>query len=175
MFHTLSFIGIDNPAHVFTNDNCFRLPKQCKFSDNGCDFEQMPSRKQALNDHEKECPHRNVVCFYNVLCNRNISISKLSSHLRDEHHIPLEITTNYDKSNLTIHARTFGYKHTCKSWQSTHFTLNGGEQFYSRCFRNATLGLFFLWVYMIGTPKEAENFTYTLTVYNNANKVIYVY
>ena len=107
-----------------------------------------------------------------VWCHETICLSKLFVHLKDDHgteyaatvvdnkvqHMNLSIPPNvYDKSNAWVHFPII---------------LHEGKQFYSQFARSET-GLFFLWVYMIGTPKEEENFTYTLTLFN-ANKVSYL-
>ena len=132
---------------------------------------QMLSRKKDFNDHENDCPHRNIMCFYGTNCDKNVSLSKLLLHLKDVHkEEPLEVK-NSRNGNMNISTGTLKNAKTWVSWSSTLFKLDGGKQFYSQCFRNAISGLFFLWVYMIGTPKEEENYIYTYTVYN-ANKVI---
>ena len=151
--------------------NVFRLPKKCKYSNNGCDFEQMPSRIQALNDHETECLHRNVKCT-NISCKQNVSLSKLSLHLKTVHQDdrPNEIIGGHVYDYILLTNKNLQRKKWAW-WASTHFTLNGGREFYSNCIHSPT-GHFFLWVYMIGTPKEEEHFTYIVTLFD-VNKVIF--
>ena len=131
----------------------------------------MPSRKEAFNDHEYDCPHRNVMCPNEPTCNKTISLSKLLLHVKDAHRESIEEKTNSHKSDLVIPPEIFKGFRTWTPWLSTHFTLNTKE-FYSQIFRGPP-GLFYLWVYVIGTPKEVDNFTYTLTLCN-ANKVIHL-
>ena len=57
------------------------------------------------------------------------------------------------------------------SWVSNRLTY-GEKDFYTQCAHSPT-GFLFLWVYMIGTPKEAEHFTYTITVFD-VKKVIFI-
>ena len=132
----------------------------------------MPSRKQAFIDHEYDCPHRNVMCLNDTICNKNVALSKLLLHQKDAHEAPIEENADFHQGNLLFNPEDFKPSKTWFTWVPTHFTLNGGKQFYSQCFRNPTSGLSFLWVYVIGTPKEEENYSYTFTVYNT-NKVIF--
>ena len=58
------------------------------------------------------------------------------------------------------------------AWRATKFNLEG-KQFYLKYFRIARSGHFFMWVYLIGTKKEEEKFTYSITLFN-VNKVIFL-
>ena len=156
---------------ILTNDstNLFRLPKKCKYSTNGCDFEQMPSRKQIFIEHETECLHRDVVCQH---CSNNVALTKLLIHLKTApHKDPFEVIGGEFTNDLIISRESLQSNRKI-SWVSTHFTLNSEKEFYFECVRNK-LGFFFLWVYIIGTPKEEEHFTYTISVFDINNKVIY--
>ena len=151
--------------------NIFRLPKKCKYSNSGCDYEEMPSKIEALNDHETECPHRNVKCT-DIKCSQNVSLSKLLLHLKTHEYEPQEISGGFENSSFVFKPRNLQSKNWA-SWASAHFTLNGGKEFFCEAVRSPSpTGHFFLWVYMIGTPKEEEHFTYTITLYD-ANKVIF--
>ena len=146
---------------------------KCKYSDDGCEFEQMPSKKEALDNHEKECEHRTIACTL-VFCNKTLSLSKLKLHLKDDHKVTIYETKGCEqlRANLIGHGRTFRHQIKWVTWRGPRlFTLNDGKQFY-RQFARSPNGFFFLWVYMIGTPKEAEDFTYTFTLFS-ANKVIF--
>ena len=154
--------------------NVFRLPKKCKYSKNGCDFELMPSRKQVVNEHETECPHRDVVCFLSN-CSKIVSLAKLLDHLKSApHRGPVEVIGGQEitrNSSFTISPENLQSKGWI-SWIPTHYTLNSQEFYLS--FIRSPKGLFFFWVYMIGTPKEEEHFTYTISVFDNI-KVIFRY
>ena len=61
-------------------------------------------------------------------------------------------------------------------WTLLHFTLfveNVEKRFFLECERTQK-GIFYIWVYVIGTSKEEEKFTYNFTLYNT-NKVILIY
>ena len=151
------------------------LPKKCKYSHNGCDFEQMPSKKpskkQVLNEHETECEHRNVECTITA-CIKKVPLSKLLLHLKTAPHMaPNEVNGGLVDSKFTIRAENLQESEKWTSWVSTHLTLNKEKEFYSECVRSPT-GVFFLWVYIIGTPNEEEEFTYTITLFD-INKVIF--
>ena len=61
----------------------------------------MPLRKQALNDHETECPHRDVECTV-ISCSQNVSLSKLLLHLKTDHTEPKEINGVQEDHVITI-------------------------------------------------------------------------
>ena len=161
--------------HIFIS-NDFRLPKQCKYSDNGCDYEQMPSRtpsrKQVFIDHENDCRHRNIICFFNTACNAQVSLSKILHHMKDIHKSePINVEKDIRNAHMLISSKHLK-KDTDIYWVAAKFTLEG-KQFYLNHFRLGRLGHFFLWVYLIGTKKEEEKFTYSITLFN-VNKVIFL-
>ena len=129
----------------------------------------MPSRKQVFIDHENECPHRNFICFYNTGCNAQVSLSKMLLHMKDIHGSkPLNEAKDIRSSTMLISP---GLLRINASWTQTCFTLpDEGKQFYYNCFHISRQ--FFLWVYLIGSKKEEEKFTYTITL-SNAKKVIF--
>ena len=144
---------------------------KCKYCDDGCEFEQIPSKKQILDDHEKECEHRIIDCTV-LACDIRLSLSTLFLHLKDDHTINLDNLnqTQSFKGKLQITSQNLKEASKWITWTSRLVILNEGKQFYTQCARSPT-GLFFLWVYIIGTPIEEEKFTYTLTV-SSDNKVI---
>ena len=147
------------------------LPKKCKYSHNGCDFEQMPSKKQVLHEHETECVHRNVE-YFKIACKQKVPLSKLLLHLKTgPHKAPNEVNGSLKNAKFTITAESLQESKNWGQWVSTHLTLNKEKEFYLECKRSPT-GVFFLWVYMIGTPKEEEEFTCTITLFD-INKVIF--
>ena len=156
--------------------NYFRLPKQCKYSDNGCDYEQMPSRmpsrKQVFIDHENDCRHRNIICFTNASCNANVALSKLLLHMKDIHKSEPVNEVNYIYNSHLLIAPDYLKMDKNTAWRATKFNLEG-KQFYLKYFRIVRSGHFFMWVYLIGTKKEEEKFTYSITLFN-VNKVIFL-
>ena len=150
--------------------NVFRLPKKCKYSKNGCDFELMPSRKQDVNDHETVCLHRDIHCFQTNCAGKIVSLTKLLDHLKSAPHKvpPVEVMGGEETNKLNISPEVFQSK-GWMSWVSTHITLNSQKEFYLT-FTRSPSGLLFIWVYIIGTPKEEEEFTYTITLFD-INKV----
>ena len=129
---------------------------KCKYSDDGCEFEQMPSKKQALEDHQKECEHRTITCTV-VWCDKTVSLSKLRLHQKDDHNETIFETKGSHVHQAKIKIFT-DYRNKWLSWSPRLFTLNDGKQFYWH-FAHSPLGFFFLWVYMIGTQKDEEHFT----------------
>ena len=162
---------------------------KCKHSKNGCNFEQMPLKKQVLNDHEKECEHRTIMCLY-AGCNENISLSKFMHHFETASYmhylriitisVPIieEGNTHQYNRTLTLSPKDLELSQTWLTWLTYHREdpstrpQDRKQNFYSEWARSPT-GFFFMWVYLIGTPKEAENFTYTITFFNVNNEVIF--
>lgn len=131
----------------------------------------MPSRRQVLHEHETECEHRFVECTVTA-CIEKVPLSKLWLHLKTApHKAPREINGGIVDSKFTISSEILQESEEWTSWVSTHLTLNKEKEFYLECVRSLT-GVLFLWVYMIGTPKEEEEFTYTITLFD-INKVIF--
>ena len=135
----------------------------------------MPSRKQIVNDHETECPHRDVNCFIHH-CSKNVSLTKILDHLKTAPHkvppvevIGAEETDKLNISHVVLQYNEPLYINGWMSWVATHFTLNSQKEFYL-AFNRSPSGLFFLWVYIVGTPNEEEHFTYTISVFD-INKV----
>lgn len=146
------------------------MPVKCKYCNHGCDFEQLPSKKEALNDHEKECQHRNISCIM-ATCTEIVSLSKLSLHLKNHKNSTNDVTGAQLKDRpMKISKYNFGL-YQWISWKSTHFTLKRSEKEFYSVWARGPDGFFFLWVYIIGTPEEEKNFTYTITL-TNTDKVI---
>ena len=149
--------------------NIFRLPKKCKYGKNGCDFEQMPSRKQVVDEHEIVCPHRDVICFH-THCSNIVSLAKLLNHMKTtpHHKAPIGGQDSSCTRKFTVTSQNFPNS----GWISCnpiHLTLNNQKEFYVQIVRSPS-GLFYIWVYIIGTPKEEEDFTYTISLFD-INKV----
>ena len=151
------------------------MPVKCKYCNHGCDFEQLPSKKEALNDHEKKCQHRNIWCIV-VNCTVIVSLSKLSLHLKNHKNSTILNVTGTQfaaqlKDQPIVFRKDYFDVNQWRSSVSIHYTLKGTEkEFYSAWARSPD-GLSFLWVYIIGTPEEEKNFTYTITL-TNTDKVI---
>ena len=149
------------------------MPKKCKYGKNGCNFEQMPSRKQIFNDHETVCPHRDVTCFQSN-CSKNVPLANLLVHLKTapQHKVPpFEVIGGQDSNftqKFTVTPQYLQFK-GWTTWYPLHLTLNNQKEFYIQIVRSSS-GFFFIWVYTIGTPKEEYDFTYTITVFD-INKV----
>ena len=157
--------------------NICRLPKQCKYSDNGCDFEKMPSEKQVLDDHEKECQHRAFACPI-LSCAQTVPLSRHSSHIKD-HKAGLSIVSLKNNSfgsnipnidgNLEKPLRFFVFSFT---FEEKHFYLEIVRMPVGCPHVNSLPnGNYYIWVYVIGSSKEEKKFTYTFTVLHSSNKV----
>ena len=161
--------------------NICRLPKQCKYSDNGCNFEKMPSEKQVLDNHEKECQHRAFACPI-LSCAQTVPLSRHSSHVKD-HNVGLSIISlkNISFRNY-IPILHENLEHRIRQY-FIHFTFEE-KHFYLEIVRMPVgwphsvdllpNGNYYIWVYVIGSSKEEENFTYTFTVFHSTNKVIQI-
>ena len=154
--------------HIIILPNVFRLPKiKCKYSNNGCAFEQILSAEnQALDDHQAECQDRTVACIY-LRCPKTVALSKLSVHLKNEHPLIVPKVNTSFAGTLAIKPDVFNSQ-SIWTWVIEKIFLE--KRFYFVQSRDSSNGLFYLWVYVIGTQKEERNFTYTFTLYN-ADKV----
>ena len=133
---------------------------------------RMPSKRQALNDHEQDCHHRNVQCPV-LICKDMVAASKLSFHFKDAHVAIKEIKIDgIFKGVIPFYPEKFKNLNKRVVWQPD-FTLLFEEKFFYweiiRSQRNT-----YMWLYVNGTTKEEDNFTYTFTLYN-VNKVCTFY
>ena len=151
-----------------------RLPKKCKYTNNGCDYERMPPEKQALEEHEKDCQQRTIECPV-LTCDQIIPLSRHASHIKDTHvqvkfrtisAVPGEPNTNY-KGQFSISNEL--NTHLGYVFNPVSLTFED-KHFYLECVRTPE-GIFYVWIYVIGSSKEHAKFTYTFTILNNNNKV----
>ena len=149
--------------------NICRLPKQCKYSDNGCNFEKMPSEKQVLDDHEKECQHRAFACPI-LSCAQTVPLSRHSSHIKDHKSGSLSTMSLDTKNNSfgnyipILHENLEQCFTFLITFEEKHFYL---EIVRMPTFNSLPNGNYYIWVYVIGSSKEAENYSYTFTVTDN--------
>jgi hypothetical protein len=134
-----------------------RLPTLCAFSDHGCTVELM---KADLEAHEKECLFRLVRCV-DLACNEQVAFASLLEHMSNDHEredfVNAEGSTY--ASHFIVHEEDFARE---IMWISDHLMLDG-RHFFRECCRSAN-GLWFIWVYLLGTPKEAENYVYSIKI-----------
>ena len=149
--------------------NICRLPKQCKYSDNGCNFEKMPSEKQVLDNHEKECQHRAFACPI-LSCAQTVPLSRHSSHIKDHKSGSLSTMSLDTKNNSfgnyipILHENLEQCFTFLITFEEKHFYL---EIVRMPTFNSLPNGNYYIWVYVIGSSKEAENYSYTFTVTDN--------
>ena len=134
-----------------------RLPAQCRFSDHGCTVELM---KNDLDTHEKECLYRLVKCV-DLACHEKVPFIKLLDHMSNDHEREDFVNAEGSsyKSHFIVHDEDFARE---IMWISDHLMLDG-RHFFRECCRNAD-GLWFIWVYLLGSSKEAENYQYSIKI-----------
>lgn len=134
-----------------------RLPTVCKFCDYGCTIEMM---KSDLESHEKECLYRLVRCV-DLACNEKVPFAGLLDHMTNDHE--REDFVNAEGSTYRSHF-IVGEDDFSREvmWISDHLMLDG-RHFFRECCRQAN-GLWFIWVYLLGTHKEAENYIYSIKI-----------
>ena len=136
----------------------------------------MPSEKQDLDDHEKECQHRAFACPV-LSCAQTVPVSKHSSHMKDHKAglstMPLLKTNSFANFIPNLHENLGHQPRKCFvfsfTFEEKHFYL---EIVRMPAFNSLPNGNYYIWVYVIGSSKEEENFTYTFTVFHSTKKVI---
>ena len=137
----------------------YRLPSQCRFNDHGCTVELM---KNDLESHEKECLYRLVRCV-DLACHDKVPFVNLLDHMSNDHEREDFVNAEGSsyKSHFIVHDEDFSRE---IMWISDHLMLDG-RHFFRECCRNAD-GLWFIWVYLLGSRKEAENYHYNIKIYS---------
>jgi len=134
-----------------------RLPSQCRFNEHGCTVELM---KSELEVHEKECLYRLVRCV-DLACHNKVPFIGLLDHMTKGHEC--EDFVNADgsvyRSHFIVNEEDFSRE---IMWISDHLTLDS-RHFFRECCRDAN-GLWYIWVYLLGTQKEADNYIYTIKI-----------
>jgi len=129
---------------------------KCKFSQHGCRVELIKTR---LGNHEKYCKFVPVQCPI-LDCDTKVHISKVIHHLsttkahRVNHIQDYELSFKYEMNWDTNRTQNPW------NWPTAHLELDG-EHFYLQFVRMPN-GVWFSWVYIIGTKKLAQNYIYTL-------------
>lgn len=134
-----------------------KMPSACKYFEQNCAIELM---KADLEVHEKECLFRLVHCV-DLACHQRVPFVKLLDHMANDHE--REDFVNADgshyRSHFIVHEEDFARE---IMWISDHLHLDG-RHFFRECCRNSN-GLWYIWVYLLGTPKEAEQYVYQIKI-----------
>ena len=133
---------------------------KCIYDENGCDIKMEFSQKQALKDHEKGCEHRTIHCPKST-CSAKMPISKLISHVKTVHSIYL---THYEEGSYKFDLDIIDFdRNRWDSFAPDLITLENGKQFLTMI-EISPNGIWFIYVVMLGTSKDAENFVYTCSI-----------
>ena len=136
----------------------------CANTKNGC---QEVLTETALEDHESECIYRLVPCIKLALdpfamCNEKVTFHEVIQHYED-----------HDKE--TLEEVDLKIKHPV-SWNDDELALSGADchddpvkfTFNNQTFllpEKAEDEVVYMWVYILGSPKDAKHFSFTLTFY----------
>ena len=123
--------------------NFCRLPKKCKYTNNGCDFEKMPSEKQALDDHENDCQYRAFACPL-ISCFETVPLSSHSTHM-DFH---AGVVKNVPLSNDSFKGLITIWKETHPRFSVVTFTFE--KKHFSLLIVRNSKGIYYIWLYVIG-------------------------
>ena len=118
--------------------------------------------KNDLESHEKECLYRLVRCV-DLACHDKVPFVNLLDHMSNDHEREDFVNAEGSsyKSHFIVHDEDFSRE---IMWISDHLMLDG-RHFFRECCRNAD-GLWFIWVYLLGSRKEAENYHYNIKIYS---------
>jgi hypothetical protein len=130
---------------------------RCKFSKHGCNIEDAD---ESIKSHETECVYREIQCV-NMFCKEKVTVFRLLEHL-DEKHGPLGEAT-LKGLRLINYMVTENYFHKSRAWKMGKVKYQG-KDFLTVFLRNHGVGLWYTWMYMIGTEKEAAQYKFTITL-----------
>lgn len=135
-----------------------KLPCVCKYSDHGCEVEQL---RGQLADHERGCTYRLVNCV-DLACQQRISVSKLLAHLDNDHETEdfVRVEGGEYSSHFIVNEEDF-----TKSIMWISDQLHYDERyFYRECCRSKE-GLWYIWVYLLETEDcKAVDYTCTISI-----------
>ena len=124
----------------------------CAYTRNGC--REAFDENATLEDHESECQYRLVPCLAAPKCNEKVTVSNVIQHYEKHHGKLPEVKRNFRIVFGEKHYR-FPVRFCAKKVNNETFILklkddgvDGGVKHY--------------WVYMLGSPEKAKNFTYRL-------------
>ena len=128
------------------------LKSSCKNAKNGC---KEAFDENALEEHESDCVYRLVPCMANALgCNEKVIFQNVIQHYEQKHAtlIPMDNNTKRVASKMS---------HVKIDLNGKHFILACTSSKKFKC-GTKELCLLFQRVYLIGSPKEAKHFAFTL-------------
>jgi len=134
-----------------------KMPHSCKFSDYGCKVEHT---KSNLETHEKDCQFRLVNCV-DLACQAQVCMAQLMTHMTKDHEREdfVHTESNTYRSHFIVQSSDFTRE---IMWISDHIVLED-RHFFRECCRSKD-GQWFVWVYMIGSRKECEEYIYTVKI-----------
>ena len=143
--------------------NAVGMRYNCANTKNGC---QEVLAETALEDHESECIYRLVPCIKLALdptetCNEKVTFQEVIQHYEDHGKVTLK------QLNLKIkYTRDWNDEH-CLSGKDGYndpikFTLNNQTFLLAEMTERK---IFYMWIYILGSPKDAKHFSFTLNFY----------
>jgi len=134
-----------------------KMPHSCKFSDYGC---KMEHTKTTLECHEKDCGYRLVNCV-DLACQTQVPMAQLVEHMKKDHEREdfVHTESNTYRSHFIVQSSDFTGE---IMWISDHIVFED-RHFFRECCRSKD-GQWFVWVYMIGSRKECEEYIYTVKI-----------
>ena len=101
----------------------------------------MPSKRQALNDHEQECQHRDVLCP-TLQCSKKVSALNLSFHFKVAHVATKELKSNKYQGTLPFKPEDLKRPNFTMIWSQPCFILYKEKIFYLEFIRTSYRSLF---------------------------------
>lgn len=135
-----------------------RLPLQCTYCEYGCTTEMM---KTDLGAHEEECHFRIVQCM-DMYCAERLPLASLLDHLANNHY-DHEDFFNPNRSSCLSHFIVYEEDFDREfAMTYDHLTLDE-DHFFRQCWRSIE-GLWFVWVYYLGSHQDSKRFVYTVKI-----------
>jgi len=140
-----------------------KMPHSCKFSDYGC---KMEHTKTTLECHEKDCGYRLVNCV-DLACQTQVPMAQLVEHMKKDHERGdfVHTESNTYRSHFIVQSSDFTGE---IMWISDHIVFED-RHFFRECCRSKD-GQWFVWVYMIGSRKECEEYIYTVKIMSDGRE-----
>ena len=146
-----------------------KVPIPCQFAVHGCEV-KLQMRYQS--GHASECQFREVQCPVRD-CNSKTPIGNMMNHILLDHHgVENTLVENLHESHALITEKDF-----CEDGDVGYiiFLKHDGHYFFLEQHRIHSQGIFFFWIYFLGSSMEANKYTCKIKICSEDQRENYIY
>ena len=151
-------VPLGNIRSLISEKIVARIPHRCQFADKGCPDQPCGAE---LDGHEKDCDYRIIRCA-DLMCKTKGPLRSLIKHIGDKHEKEdfIQVNVSHYASVIKVDDATLSRE---TMWTPDHIVYEGHHFF--REFYRTPRGMWYAWVYMVGSHKACEEYVYTLDIF----------